>query len=208
MRKSILLLALASGLSMIAAQNAMAGNRPGAITLTVGTAYDFFADKRNLVNTWLIPSAALAYNFDENWAIEGAWGTFGTSQSTSAGAGGVKGDLYTVDGLYRFGTYNFYQKLDPYVSAGLGVYHINPNGTNAENLANFNAGVGTQMFFDDSIALRAEVRDLYTFAGGKNDVTVGFGVSILFGGHTDKPEPVSPYKGDEVKVVPSTLKGE
>jgi OmpA-OmpF porin, OOP family len=204
MKKSILLLAMVSGLTLLSAQSAHAGNRPGAVSFTVGAAYDFWADKRNLRNTWLLPAAALAYNFDENWAIEGAWGTFGTSMTSSAGGGGVKGDLYTVDGLYRFGTY--YNQFEPYVSAGVGVYHINPNGTNAENLGNINAGVGTEIFFDNSIALRGEVRDLYTMSGGKNDVTVGFGVSYLFGGNT--PAPVTaPYKG-EAPAAPTATKSE
>ncbi len=193
MKKSILLVALISGLVTLTAQ---AGNRPDAFTLSFGGAYDFWSAKRDMHNTWLLPTAAIAYNLTENWAIEGAYGTFETSQNASIGGGSVSGDLYTIDGLYRFG--NFYSYVEPFVEAGVGVYHINPNGSNAQNQGNINAGIGTQVFFDRSVALRGEVRDVYTWAGSKNDVILGFGVSFLFGGETPPPAPV--YKGESVKA--------
>lgn len=183
MKKGFLLLAIASGLSLLASHGAYAGNRSGAVTITGGAAYDFFAAKRNINNTWVIPTVGLAYNFDERWAIEGTYGNFNTKQAGAALSVPVKGNLYTIDGLYRVGQYGMFE---PYVSAGLGVYDINPNGSSASNQANLNAGLGTQIFFDNSIALRGEVRDLYTMSGGKNDVTLGLGVSFLFGGNNQK----------------------
>jgi hypothetical protein len=189
MKKRVLLFALVSTLVSLTAD---AGNRPGAFTFTLGGAYDFWSAKRDLHNTWLLPTAALAYNFDENWAIEGGYGTFEASQNASIGGDSVSGDLYTIDGLYRFG--NQFHCFEPYVAAGVGVYHINPNGSNAQNQGNIIAGIGTQVFFDNSVALRGEVRDIYTWAGSKNDVTVGFGVSILMGGDTPKAEPG--FKGE------------
>jgi OOP family OmpA-OmpF porin len=194
MKKGILLLAMASGLSLLASHGAYAENRAGAFTLTPGVAYDFFASKRNINNTWLLPTVGIAYNFDERWAIEGTFATFGTSQQGAGAHPSVRGNLYTVDGLYRLGHYNMFE---PYISAGLGAYHINPNGSNAYNQANLNAGLGTQMFFSDSIALRTEVRDLYTMSGGKNDVTVGFGISFLFGGQSQQLPVAAPSYKDE-----------
>lgn len=191
MKKSILLVALVSSLFNLTAE---AGNRAGAYTVTVGGAYDFWAAKRDLHNAWMLPTLALGYNLAENWAIEGGYGTFETSQNASIGGGSVSGDLYTIDGLYRFG--NFYRYVEPYISFGVGVYHINPNGSNAQNQGNINAGLGTQIFFDDSVALRGEVRDIYTWVGSKNDITLGFGVSFLFGG--SKPQPV--YKDESFKA--------
>jgi hypothetical protein len=177
MKKNIGVLVLLSCLTLLINQSIMAGNRAGAFTITPGAAYDFWANKRNFQNTWLIPTLQLAYNLNDQWAIEAMYGTFGTSQTPSAGAGSLNGNLVTIDGLYRFG--NYYQRIEPYLAAGVGVFHINPNGTSATNQANINAGIGTQIFFDKSVALRGEVRDLYTMSGGKNDVTIGFGVSYL-----------------------------
>jgi hypothetical protein len=185
MKKSILVVAMISGLFSL---TALAGNRPGAFTFTVGGAYDFWAPDRNMHNTWLLPTAALAYNFDEHWGIEGGYGTFEATQSTIGGGGSVSGDLYTVAGLYRFN--NIYHCFEPFITAGVGVYHINPNGSNAQNQGNINAGLGTEIFFGDSVALRGDVRDVYTWAGSKNDVILGFGVSFLFGGETPTPAPV------------------
>jgi hypothetical protein len=187
MKKSIIVLAIASSIGLLVSQNVFAGNRPGAITFTPGAAYAFLADKRNISNTWLIPTLAIAYNFDERWAIEGTYGAFNAGKNNGV-TGNVDGNLYTVDGLYRFGQYGM---LEPYVSAGLGVFRINPNDPDAVNQANINAGLGAQMFFHDSVALRGEVRDLYTMSGGQNDVTVGLGVSFLFGGSTPASAPLS-----------------
>jgi hypothetical protein len=192
MKKGIVLLAVASGLTFLAS-HAVAGNRPGAVTFTPGIGYDFFASKRNIRNTAVIPELALAYNFDEHWGLEGAWGTFGTTYHGGVAANqSVKGDLYTLAGLYHLNQLN-YHIVEPYVSAGLGVLYLNPNRSNANNLANLNAALGTQVFFSDSIAFRSEVRDLYTMSGGVNDVMLNFGVSFLIGGNTPVAEP-SPYK--------------
>jgi len=190
MKKGIVILMLASGCAFLAS-HAVAGNRAGAVTFTPGVGYDFFASKRHLQNTAVLPELALAYNFDEQWGIEGAWGTFGTSYRGGYAADqSVKGNLYTLAGLYHLTQLN-YHIIEPYVSAGLGVLYLQPNGTSANNQANLNAALGTQVFFSDSIAFRGEVRDLYTMSGGANDVMLNFGVSFLMGGNT--PEP-SPYK--------------
>jgi hypothetical protein len=188
MRQSLLLLMLASMLSIMMIQSAFAGNRPGAYTLTVGGAYDIFANKRNLDNAWLLPTVDIAYNINETWALEGTWGLFYATQVHQTDNQNVTGNIYTLDALYRFGSFD--NRWEPYVSAGFGASHINPNGNDAQNEGNINAGVGTQLFFDKNIALRGEVRDLYTLNGGKNDVTLGFGVSFLFGGDTPVAKPV------------------
>jgi hypothetical protein len=196
MKKSATLFVLAGCLTALMSQTVVAANRAGAFTITPGVAYDFFSAKRNLNNAWLLPTVQLAYDFDEKWAAEFMYGTFGTSQSIAGGTGSATGDLYTMDGLYRFGTY--YSMVQPYISFGVGATHINPNGSSAENIGNINAGLGAQVFFDKSVAFRAEARDIYTMSGGKNDVTLGIGVSYLIGG--DAPQPMPVYK-DQAPLV-------
>jgi OOP family OmpA-OmpF porin len=203
MKKSRVVLALVAGLILLGCNTVSAGNRAGAVTVTPGVGYDFFSDQRHLQNTVVLPEVSLGFNFDKNWGIEGGWGTFGTSYRQGYyGNGSAKGNIYLVDGLYHFTDYN--SMFEPYVAAGLGVLYLHPNRSNADNQANLNAALGTQVFFSDSIALRGEVRDLYTMSGGKNDVLLNFGVSFLFGG--DTPQAVAPiYKGmaDQTTVTPT-----
>lgn len=196
MKKTTVLFAMLSGLVLMGSQSTLAGNRPGAVTFTPGVTYNIFADKRNLTNTFILPTVALAYNFDEYWGLEGLYGRLNTSYDAANVSGSTNGNVYTVDALYHFAPRG---RFEPYAIGGLGITYLNPNGNSANSQANLNAGLGAQLFFDDSIALRGEARDLYTMSGGKNDVMLSVGISFLFGGN--KPEavvaPVS-YKGENI----------
>ncbi|MDR3478735.1 MAG: OmpA family protein [Gammaproteobacteria bacterium] len=198
MKKGIVLFALASGLAVLSSHSAMAGNRAGAITVTPGVGYYYFDDKRNLDDTGL-GNIGLAYNLSDKWAIEAIYAPFNTNRTniTAGTPKHVHGNLYMADGLYRF--YN-YKMFEPYVSGGIGAMYLSRSGNDANTLANVHAAIGTQVFFDRVIALRGEVRDLYTLSGGKNDVMINFGVSVLFGGETPQPVVVykdTAYKGDQ-----------
>jgi OOP family OmpA-OmpF porin len=164
-------------LTLLTTEHAVAGNRAGAVTLTLADAYYHFASSRHLDNTSL-PNVALAYNVTDRWAIEGGIGVINTNQKPVLGGLGVHGFLYTADAIYRFR----HSQFEPYIIAGIGLLGIKPNGLNSTHQGNINAGVGTQIFFSDSIALRGEIRDLYTTTGaGKNDYMINFGVSFLMG---------------------------
>lgn len=152
------------------------GNRSGAATFTLGSAYYRF-DSAHHVNNNAMPNGALAYNFDEHWALEGLVGVVNTTNHNDQGARGV---LYLADGLYRFNPHGYFQ---PYLIAGVGVLGLRPPvGSEPQYQSNINFGVGTQFFADRSVALRGEVKDLYTFSGGKQDIMANFGVSFLMGG--------------------------
>jgi len=157
--------------------SAMAGNRPGAFTLSFGNGLYFFAPKRNIQNTD-IPNASLAYNFDNHWAIEGSVGVLNTNYKGRQGTQAIHGFLYTLDGLYRINTY---KRLEPYISAGIGSIGLRPANLNPVNQANINAGIGTQIFIDRSIAFRGELKDIYVLSGGKNDLMLNFNMSFLMG---------------------------
>ena len=163
--------------ALIFANQAMAGNRPGATTLTLGTAYYHFSSQRHLDNTAL-PNIALAYDFTDRWALEGGVGVVNTNQKPVLGGLGVHGFLYTVDGIYRFLPH---ASCEPYLIAGVGMLAMRQNNSLDNNhQGNINAGIGTQVFFGDMIALRGEVRDLYTTTGaGRNDYMINMGVSFL-----------------------------
>lgn len=163
-------------LAAISTSAATAGNYPGAVTLTLADAYYAFSTKRHIDNI-AMPNFELAYNFDEIWAVEAGYGIINTDQKPALGNSSVHGGLFTLDGIYRFTPGKMFE---PYVLAGIGIIGLNPNGNDSENQGNINAGIGTQIFFDKTIALRGEVKDFYTMSGGKNDVMLNFGVSFLF----------------------------
>lgn len=171
--------AIAGALAMLMIGQATAGNNAGDTTLTLAGAYYHFAPSRHFDNTSM-PNVAVAYNFTDRWAIEGDVGGLNTNQKQSIGGRGVHGFLYTVDGIYRCFTH---QPFEPYLIAGVGLLALQPSGLNSTHQGNINAGIGTEVFFTKSIALRGEVRDLYMTSGaGKNDYMVNFGVSFLMGG--------------------------
>ncbi|MHB1947320.1 MAG: outer membrane beta-barrel protein [Gammaproteobacteria bacterium] len=161
---------------------AFVGNTPGAVTVSLSDAYYHFASKRNLSNIWM-PNVALAYNFDNHWAVEAGAGLLNTYMHRPLVTSVTKthGFLYTATGIYRIGSYC---RFEPYVAAGLGMLTLRPYSTDSQYQGNINAGVGTQWFVSPQIAFRAEARDLYTIAGGKNDFMLNFGMSFLFGGGT------------------------
>ena len=145
-----------------------------------------------------LPELALGYDFDEHWAIEGMYAAYNTSYHNDGvnGDNSAKGNIYTVAGFITLVPYGMFE---PYVSAGLGVFYITPAGTSANNQADINAAFGTQIFFGNSVALRPEVRDLYTISGGKNDVLLNLGVSFLMGGNAPEA-PLPLYKGETPKT--------
>ncbi|OGT45166.1 MAG: hypothetical protein A3E83_07780 [Gammaproteobacteria bacterium RIFCSPHIGHO2_12_FULL_41_20] len=153
-----------------------AQNKPGVFTLTPGVWYEFFSSRRNLDNT-VLPSLALAYNFDEKLALEFSAGMINTN-SKASGNQGVHGTLYLLDGLYRTIPWKF---LEPYLLGGIGLTSLKPNGLDSRQQMNANLGIGAQLFADKMVALRADIRDLYTFVGSENDVLVSFGISFLIG---------------------------
>lgn len=176
MKKIYMLAGLLGALSTVSVSTVNAGNYPGAVTFGMAGAYYHFAGKRNVDNTFM-PNLALAYNLTDRWAIEAGAGNLNTNFSGSGGT--VHAMLYTLDGIYRFSPTKYFE---PYVLAGVGVINLKPPvGTTNQYQSNINAGIGTQWFADKKIALRGEIRDLYTMSGGMNDVMVNFGLSFLFG---------------------------
>src|SRR5580658_9559260 len=62
---------------------AFAGNRPGALTVTLAGGYEYFATKRLIDNTGL-GILMLGYDFTDHWGIEGLLGGFRNNFKRSA----------------------------------------------------------------------------------------------------------------------------
>src|SRR5688572_27035763 len=119
MKRKNILIGILGVLTLLSASVTFAGNRPGATTLTLSAAYYHFSEKRATSNTAL-PNAALAYNFDDHWAVEGNVGFANTNNKASRS---VHMGLYTFDGIYRFTPRGHFE---PYVLAGVGMIDLYP----------------------------------------------------------------------------------
>jgi OOP family OmpA-OmpF porin len=106
---------------------------------------------------------------------------------------------YRLDALYHFMPQ---EKLVPYVAAGVG-------GINAENPVNipnendflFDYCAGVKYFLSDNWALRADIRHLLVFDGGRQDWESTIGLTFFFGGM--KPAPVAAMDSDNDGVLDS-----
>lgn len=151
------------------------GNRPGLVGLTLGVGRITFSSRRHIDNTNL-PYAALSYNFTTQWGIEVMGGAFTTESHNPVDNGShVQGGIGAVDAVYHLTG----KAIEPFVTAGVGMTTLTPNGTDAHQEGNVNIGVGGQYFLTKTAALRLEGRDFYTWAGGKSDVFVGASVSFF-----------------------------
>jgi|GEM_PF-2504537 len=174
---------------------AMAENREGAFTITPGVGAYLFDSDRSIKNP-AIYDVTLGYDFTNSWGVEALFGAM-NSHTKGAVSRKVNGDLYLLDGVYHFNTKS---PFEPYLLAGIGMLDLDPNGNvdafnahgdQAGTQANINGGAGLEYFVHHNIALRSDVRDIYTMTGGKNDYLVNFGVSILLGGQSSQNEAVA-----------------
>ena len=112
-------------------------------------------------------------------------------------------------------------KLVPFVAAGVGVTTLhNPAGIKNETDSLFNYGGGIKYFFTRALAMRADIRQLLVFDGGRSDFEYGLGLTFLFGGKkaTAAPQVVPPPAvavldsdgdgvSDDLDTCPDTPKG-
>jgi hypothetical protein len=89
---------------------------------------------------------------------------------------------YGMNGYYYFGP--FAKRWQPYVTAGLGIGHVDkPEGSAPNTQTNLNVGGGVSFFVTPTIAIRGGLAYVYTVtAGGRSDYNGNLGVSFLFGG--------------------------
>jgi hypothetical protein len=176
--KGILMKKLCIGLlCLLVLPVAIAGNRPGALTLTGGAGYEYFSSKRDIENTG-VGYVELGYDMTQHWGFEGFLGGFKTNSNNANDTRDVDGTLFAVDVLYHFSP--VYCMVEPFLLAGPGITSIDPNGSDAHTEGNINAGAGLQFFIHKSIALKIEARDFYQITSTKNDVLVDGGISFLF----------------------------
>ncbi len=123
----------------------------------------------------------LGYDFTERWGVEGAFDWVPTEVQ---GWSGSNSDT-NVYGMRLDALYNFQptEKLVPYLAAGVGATMADyPKGFKKDgNDWLFNYGGGLKYFLSEDWALRADVRNLLVFDGGRSDWEYTLGVTYYFG---------------------------
>ena len=193
MKKSFLpLLTLLTALLM--APNAIAEVRGGAITVSpfVG-GYTF--DGSQHLQTNIATGLDLGYNLTENWGVEGRF----TWVPLQAAKGDIPGE-YSLFNFHGDVLYHFFPEgqFVPYVALGAGL-----SRTEFLTYDNHDAilvyGGGVKYFFTDWLALRGDVRHIFSFhtnnPGGMdywNNFQYTVGLSFSFGGGKPVPSAAKP----------------
>jgi OOP family OmpA-OmpF porin len=106
--------------------------------------------------------------------------------------------LYHVDAIYHFMPD---QKFVPFVVAGVGGAHFDPNSTGVKNKLMADIGVGAKYWMTDNTAIRMDIRDVAYIGSLKQNMEATLGLVIAFGGK-GKPEP-APAPAPEPAPVPA-----
>ena len=128
------------------------------------------------------------YNFTKNAGLEGYFHYVKAEFKGVAGNPDMKLLGYGIDGLYHFLPGN---RLVPFLAAGVGMTHYDPEIMNSRNKLTINYGGGLKYFLTDNVALRADLRHVLPVNGRYNDLLYTIGVTFAFGGTKETPAPVA-----------------
>ncbi len=106
---------------------------------------------------------------------------------------------YSVNALYDFKNLS---NVTPYIYLGGGYEKVNNKHFGLDSQAIWNTGLGVKYALTETVSLFTEGRFTHKVETEDNDKSVGFGVSIKFGG--EKPQPVQPV-AEPVKEAPKAV---
>jgi len=211
MKIRVLMVVLIAAVFVLVVSPAPAQIKPGSVSITPFFGGYTFDSDLNL-DTKPVYGLRLGYDITPRWGMEVAADYVSTE--LEQGGGNVRALGYRLDALYHFMPDN---RLVPFIAAGVGGTTLRyPEGMKNETDSLFNYGGGIKYFFTDALALRADIRQLLVFDGGRSDFEYTIGLTFLFGGKmaaaTPPPEPaVFDSDGDGVPdnldKCPDTPKG-
>ena len=192
---------------------AQAEIKAGSVELSPFVGYNFYDNQHNIKDRPVF-GGRIGYNFTENFGLE-ATGEFAktrvddknkpwTEQGQFTGSDDVKIISYHLDLVYHFLPE---EKLNPFVTAGYGASHYNPE-INSKNMRLMNVGVGAKYWVAENIALRVDLSDKVTFDEHLHNLSATAGVVFAFGGaSTAEAAPVPrPVDSDQDGVFDSSDK--
>lgn len=152
-------------------------DRTNNLVLVPSVGYCQFSHKWDMTSHQTTPVFSIGYGFNHRLNIEFLL-TYLSAEQKKDNGHDINGSFYLVDGLYYFRTQKSFQ---PYLLGGIGLTNLHPHAENDLSLqSNLNFGMGLESFFSDRVALRVDVRDIYTVIGGKHDILINGGVVFLF----------------------------
>ncbi|MDO9081197.1 MAG: outer membrane beta-barrel domain-containing protein [Desulfuromonadales bacterium] len=168
---------------------AQAEIKAGSVELSPFAGYNFYDSQHNLKDRPVF-GGRIGYNFTNHFGLE-ATGEFAktrvdnknkpwTEQGQFTGSDDVKIISYHLDLLYHFLPE---EKLNPFVTAGYGASHYNPE-INSKNMRLLNVGVGAKYWVAENIALRVDLSDKMTFDEQLHNLSATAGVVFAFGGES------------------------
>ena len=119
---------------------------------------------------------SLGFNYTEHWSTEFTL-NFVATEADEGDQGDVDVSIFRWDVLYHF----FPQSsVVPYLAAGLGGLHTNPDEGSTDLDFMVNWGAGLKFFFAENAALRADVRHIYEVDDDYNNLLYTAGLVVQF----------------------------
>lgn len=183
------------------ATSAVAGERAGAFSISpfVG-GYTF--DGEQHLKTAPVFGLRLGYDLTKNWGVEAVADYLATERTHSDRS--VNALSYRLDILYNFLPEG---PLVPYLAVGGGGItsghgHEGLKISDGNTDATINAGGGIKYFVTDSVALRADARQLFVLESPRYNWEYTAGLTFLFGGKTAAAPAPAPAPKPVVKPAP------
>lgn len=147
------------------------------VTFTPMATYHLFdSDQKEGLEDTAGYALGLGYRFTKAIGLEAHYGR--TEPNFEDGPGDGRDSRLTLDGYY---TFNADGKFSPYILAGGGQENQAYEGDANFESTIANVAVGAFYRFNQYVALRAEVRDVYNFDIESNDQIVGLGIEFSGG---------------------------
>jgi OOP family OmpA-OmpF porin len=159
------------GILTLCSGNVNAEAKPGAVTISPFYGGYFFDSDQHLLDS-VTYGAAIGYDFNENFGIEGSF-NYIDAQADIGGAD-VDTSLYRLEGLYYFLPES---RWTPFIAFGFGSLDIDDPG--ADDGVSLDYGLGFKYYLTEKIAFRTDVRHVL---GNGNNFLYTAGLSFVFGG--------------------------
>ena len=170
MKIKILLVLCMIGILALYSSNVNAESKPGAVTLSPFFGSYFFDANQGLLNSTTY-GAAIGYDINENWGIEGSINYIGAKTEV----GGHDADTYLrrLEGLYYMMPES---RWTPFIAFGLGSIDIDEPYGDSKSMLDY--GLGFKYYFTDKIAFRTDLR--HALVKGGNNIIYSAGLSFAF----------------------------